>query len=161
MPAVQGTGWPRRSGGEKRGLILGFTWFLGTLQCPRGRCLTLLRESHSQILGRIRGSSQRAQRFGRMCNKGKKGAGAPCGYRGTPGRARGAAGIARPPGPGRWGRPARVGAGPGGRVGEPGGWALSALATWAGTGALGLKSSPGGGARPEPSSSSSDSLLAN
>lgn len=96
-----------------------------------------------QTPGRILGSPQRAQRFSGCATKGKRGRGRHAGFGGT---------RARLPGP----RALHSLLALGGRVGRRVGVVRSAA--WAGTGALGSESSPGAGARPEPSSSS-DSLL--
>lgn len=110
-PSACGPGWGcwrRRSGGKKRGAEDCFTGFIGRLQCPHGCGLNILRGSPRRPRQNL-GIAAACPAVGRMCNKGKKGAGAPRGYPGYPGQARHTAGIARPPGPGRRGRP------PGGR----------------------------------------------
>lgn len=129
-------------GQEERVRILGFTRFLGRLRCPCGCGLTRLRGCPPQTPGRTLGSPQRVQW---MCNKGKKGAGAPCGYGGTP---------AKLPAPRALHGLLARGEGVGSRVG------VVRPAAWPGTGALASQFSPGAGARPEPSSSF-DSLLPN
>lgn len=128
-------------GPRREGLILGFARLVGRLRCLHGCGLNILRESPRRPPA---GSGDRRR--------------VPSGWADVQQREKGGGGATRGAGvpqPGSQHRGRCTTSWPWAE-GLAAGWALSAPAAWAGTGARGSESSPSGGARLEPSSFSFD-----